>query len=143
MPGEHSQAVTAATGFLLRSVVVKRAVTQSFLKSFGNIGADLLHILSSTHSALKPLTCRILICFTMVLFPDSPAPSNVHPKKNTYTHTHTTYVNVTERAQTGTFGRGIKAGSVDEATLDRAWLPSISTSMTYYCERCQTGLRVG
>lgn len=27
-----------------------------------------------TYSALKPLTCRILICFTMVLFPDSPAP---------------------------------------------------------------------
>lgn len=26
------------------------------------------------YSALKPLTCRILICFTMVLFPDSPAP---------------------------------------------------------------------
>lgn len=29
---------------------------------------------SNTHSALKPLTCRILICLTIVLFPDSPAP---------------------------------------------------------------------
>lgn len=27
-----------------------------------------------TYSALKPLTWRILICFTIVLFPDSPAP---------------------------------------------------------------------
>ena len=27
-----------------------------------------------TYSALKPLTCRILICLTIVLFPDSPAP---------------------------------------------------------------------
>lgn len=33
-----------------------------------------------THSALKPLTCRIFICFTMVLFPDSPAPSKTHHK---------------------------------------------------------------
>lgn len=44
--GTFAGCVTAATGFLLRSVVVKRAVTQSFLKSFGNIGADLLHILT-------------------------------------------------------------------------------------------------
>lgn len=29
---------------------------------------------NNAYSALKPLTCRILICFTMVLFPDSPAP---------------------------------------------------------------------
>ena len=28
-----------------------------------------------TYSALKPLTWRIRICFTMVLFPDSPAPA--------------------------------------------------------------------
>lgn len=27
-----------------------------------------------TYSALKPLTCKIRICLTMVLFPDSPAP---------------------------------------------------------------------
>lgn len=28
----------------------------------------------ATYSSLNPLTCNILICFTMVLFPDSPAP---------------------------------------------------------------------
>lgn len=27
-------------------------------------------------SSLKPLTCRIRICFTIVLFPDSPAPGS-------------------------------------------------------------------
>lgn len=41
---------------------------------------SLICVLNSTHSALKPLTCRILICFTMVLFPDSPAPSKTHQK---------------------------------------------------------------
>lgn len=38
-------------------------------------GKTSVHACPRTHSALKPLTCRILICFTMVLFPDSPAPS--------------------------------------------------------------------
>lgn len=28
------------------------------------------------YSGLNPLTCRILICLTIVLFPDSPAPAN-------------------------------------------------------------------
>lgn len=29
---------------------------------------------TGTYSALKPLTCNIRICLTIVLFPDSPAP---------------------------------------------------------------------
>lgn len=29
-----------------------------------------------SYSGLKPLTCRILICLTIVLFPDSPAPAD-------------------------------------------------------------------
>lgn len=29
---------------------------------------------ADTYSALKPLTCNIRICLTIVLFPDSPAP---------------------------------------------------------------------
>ena len=30
----------------------------------------------STYSSLNPFTCNILICFTIVLLPDSPAPSS-------------------------------------------------------------------
>lgn len=54
--------------------------TQPGLPVFQKTGiytyVQLLQGFSSYHaySALKPLTCRILICFTMVLFPDSPAP---------------------------------------------------------------------
>jgi len=29
---------------------------------------------NKTYASLKPLTCSILICLTIVLFPDSPAP---------------------------------------------------------------------
>lgn len=51
----------------------------------------------NAYSALKPLTWRILICFTMVLFPDSPAPERQKSKRNirylltceTRPHTHT------------------------------------------------------
>lgn len=31
---------------------------------------------TNTYSALKPLTCNIRICLTIVLFPDSPAPGS-------------------------------------------------------------------
>lgn len=48
----------------------------------------------STHSALNPLTWRILICFTIVLFPDSPAPRKaktaawIHAKSVRYFRYH-------------------------------------------------------
>lgn len=37
-----------------------------------------------THSCPKPFTCRILICLTIVDFPDSPAPRNKQKKKSYY-----------------------------------------------------------
>lgn len=36
------------------------------------------------YSSLKPLTCNILICFTMVLLPDSPAPAINENQLNIY-----------------------------------------------------------
>lgn len=33
------------------------------------------------YSGLNPLTCRILICLTIVLFPDSPAPENTQRER--------------------------------------------------------------
>lgn len=41
-----------------------------------------------TYSALKPLTCRIRICFTMVLFPDSPAPESEREREKYYGSVH-------------------------------------------------------
>lgn len=47
-------------------------------------GVTNTHVLeSNTYSALKPFTCSILICLTIVLFPDSPAPKRTKKgKKN-------------------------------------------------------------
>lgn len=39
--------------------------------------------INNSYSELNPLTCRILICFTIVLFPDSPAPKRERRKGRT------------------------------------------------------------
>lgn len=38
---------------------------------------------NNSYSELNPLTCRIRICFTIVLFPDSPAPKRERRKGRT------------------------------------------------------------
>lgn len=38
---------------------------------------------NNSYSELNPLTCRIRICFTIVLFPDSPAPRRERSKGRT------------------------------------------------------------
>lgn len=79
VPGENpfTGYMLASTVLFIRSKAIKISSTIIFLS---RPWIYLKRVLNSTHSALKPLTCRILICFTMVLFPDSPAPSKTDQK---------------------------------------------------------------
>lgn len=85
VPGENP-----FTGYLLASTMlfITRGAIKIIINAIFFSCWRLTGVLSSTHSALKPLTCRILICFTMVLFPDSPAPSKIHTNTSQNDHKH-------------------------------------------------------
>lgn len=64
----------------------------TLLVNMSNATAQPAH---STYSSLNPSTCRILICFTMVLFPDSPAPAIRNNNQLKYRHKALIYCNNT------------------------------------------------
>ena len=48
-----------------------------------------LYTHTHTYSSENPYLCSIFICFTTVLLPDSPAPTEEGERYDTHTHTHT------------------------------------------------------
>lgn len=74
LQGQPTQQLRCSPEVGLRHHLVRSKNYLDLLWSHAHVG-PLPHLPPHhTHSALKPLTCRIRICFTMVLFPDSPAP---------------------------------------------------------------------
>lgn len=57
------------------------------LTCFQHLRKNKSQSVNNSYSELNPLTCRIRICFTIVLFPDSPAPKRERRKKGEHCDT--------------------------------------------------------